>query len=72
MKTNKPITSEGMQTVKSLPSGEYFKRNEAGAQVWVRGPYCPSNRGYECTRADDISQGRYFKGSTAVFVGFTY
>ena len=72
MKTTKPITSEGTQSMRSLPIGEYFKRSSICQIIWVRGPYDRSERGYECHKADDVNEGRYFEGSTDVWVGFTY
>ena len=58
--------------LKDIPSGEYFKRKPDAKQIYKKGNYDKSSRDYECMKVQDISSGMYLKGSTLVYVGFTY
>ena len=59
-------------TIKSIKLGEYFKRKPDSKQVYIRGEYDKSTRSYSCGKSEDISAGMYLKGSTEVYIGFTY
>jgi hypothetical protein len=58
--------------LKDIPVGEYFKRKPEAKQVYKKGAYDKSTKDYECMKAEDISAGMYLKGSTVVYIGFTY
>ena len=58
--------------LKDIPIGEYFKRKPDAKQIYKKGNYDKSTRDYDCQKAQDISAGMYLKGSTLVYVGFTY
>ncbi len=58
----------------SLTRGEYLRRKADSKKTYTRGEYVRDdglNR-YACDDCDDISRSIYLKGSTMVFVGFTY
>ena len=59
--------------IKDLKSGEYFKRKEESVKVYTRAEYCRESKKYQCDDHSDIwGNGLLLKGSTVVFVGFTY
>ena len=58
-------------TVKATKKGDYVTLTEGGP-VWVRGDYCRASRAYILHRWDDINHTVTRKGSTRVFVGFTF
>lgn len=53
MNTTKPI--------QSLKVGDYFKRTATAKKIFERGAYCRTNKAYECTNVDDISDFIYIK-----------
>jgi hypothetical protein len=58
--------------LKDLPKGEYFKRKPDAKKVYQRGEYCRSRRKYQADDCDDICRELVLKGSTVVYIGFTY
>ena len=64
-----------MQAVhlKDLPRGEFFKRKESSNTVHIRAEYCRDVKKFQCINTEDVlGNGIQLKGSTVVFVGFTY
>jgi hypothetical protein len=59
-------------TLKDLPKGEFFVRKAGAKRVYTRGEYEPAFKMYRCDDHMDISADILLKGSTIVFVGFTY
>ncbi len=54
--------------------GDYIRRKADSKKTYTRGAYVRDeglNR-YECNDVDDISRSIFLKGSTMVYVGFTY
>lgn len=64
------------KTIKELKKGEFFTRkpieNPTEKQVWIRGDYDRSAKGYEATRFDDISYSVVFGRGTTVYTDFTF
>ena len=59
--------------LKDLPKGEYFKRKEDSNKVYTRSEYYRDTKKYQCDDHDDAwGNGIQLKGSTVVFIGFTY
>lgn len=64
-----------MQQIKlaNVKPGDYFKRKIDAKSVYIKGDYDRSTKTFQCNRTDDIwGNGSNLKGSTLVFVGFTY
>lgn len=60
-------------TLNKIKAGEYFKRKPDAAGVYIRGEYCRESRKYQCNKASDVwGNGTLLKGSTIVYIGFTY
>ncbi|MFM7010300.1 MAG: hypothetical protein ACKO0Z_13390 [Betaproteobacteria bacterium] len=60
-----------MKTLKSLKSGDYFRRKATG-KVLVRGPYDIGSKTFCCHYFDDVNKFVYLKGSTEVITDFTF
>lgn len=62
--------------IKDLKKGEFFTlkpiENPTEKQVWIRGDYDRSAKGYEATRFDDICECRVFGRGTKVYTEFTF
>lgn len=59
--------------LKDVPKGEYFKRKQYTSKVYVRGEYYRDTKKYQCDSCEDIwGNGIQLKGSTIVYIGFTY
>jgi hypothetical protein len=59
--------------LKDLPKGEYFKRKEDSIKVYTRSEYYRDTKKYQCDDHSDVwGNGIQLKGSTVVFIGFTY
>jgi len=61
---------EGYYTIKSLPTGEYFKRTIGARKVYARGYF--NGKTYDCIAVENMNEGISLKGSTIVYSGFTY
>ena len=64
------------KTVRDLKKGEYFTRkpveNPTEKQVWVRGEYDRSARGYECINFADVGYTLILKGCAKAYTDFTF
>lgn len=58
--------------LKDVKIGDYFKRKGTSKTVWMRGSYDRPSRTYSCLDTEDICREIFLKGSTEVFIGFTY
>lgn len=62
--------------LKELKRGEYFTlkplQNPKESQVYIRGEYSRSDRGYLCPKFDDISIARILKGDREIFTDFIF
>lgn len=59
--------------LKDVPKGEYFKRKQYTSKVYVRGEYYRDTKKYQCDSCEDIwGNGIQLKGTTIVYIGFTY
>jgi hypothetical protein len=63
-----------MQTVqlKDVPKGEHFKRKIDAKTIWIRDYYDAGSKTYRCEDADDMNREMFLKGTTMVYIGFTY
>jgi hypothetical protein len=61
-----------LTTIKQTKKGEYIKRTADTNIVYIRGDYNRTLKQYELIRADDVNLVLYRKGSTLVYIGFTY
>lgn len=52
--------------------GHPVTTTEPMAAVWVRGEYDRREKAFWCYQWDNYNCGRYIKGSTQAFVGFTF
>lgn len=66
------------KALKDIKKGEYFTlkpygENTKDSQVYVKGEYDRSEKKFECQKFLDIwGNGRMIKGTTIVYVGFTF
>ena len=58
-------------TIKDVKKGDLV-RFTIGGRVYIRGDYDRTEKKYELTRWDDCSRAVYKKGSTQIFIGFTF
>ena len=62
--------------LKDVKKGEFFTKkpieNPKESQVFIRADYDKSERKYEITRFSDFCDTAYLKGTTKVYVGFTF
>lgn len=54
-------------TIDKLKKGDLFTRKEGANTTYERGPYCRTNKAYECTDIEDINKWMYFKKGKEVF-----
>ena len=63
-------------TLKDLKKGEWFTlkpiEEPTEKQVFIKDDYNRTEKKYICGRFDDISYSRLLKGSTVVYIGFTF
>ena len=52
--------------------GEYIRRKADSKVTYIRGHYDRQSKTYSLTDAEDMNREIFLKGSTIVFVGFTY
>ena len=63
----------GKALLKDLPKGEFFMRKADSKKVYQREEYNRESKKYNCTDMLDVwGSGLQLKGSTVVFIGFTY
>ena len=58
-------------TVAAAKKGEIIRFKENGTE-YIRGDYDRTEKKYELTRWDDCSRAVYKKGSTPIYIGFTF
>jgi len=58
--------------VKDLTKGTFFKRKPNANKVYTRGDYDREFKKYRCDDWDDISRDILLKGTTVVYIGFTF
>lgn len=59
-------------TLKSIKPGTFFKRKADAQTVFVKGAYDRTDKKFECSDWGDINRFVYLKGSTTVYVDFTF
>tara|TARA_R110000751_G_scaffold9289_5_gene35234 strand:+ start:199 stop:441 length:243 start_codon:yes stop_codon:yes gene_type:complete len=62
---------EAMQ-LKDVPTGTYLKRTPTAKAVYERAEYDHASKRFIVEDCSDISKIMYLKGTTTVYVGFTY
>ena len=59
--------------LKDVKKGDYFKRKINAKTTFIRGDYCRYTKKYMSTYTDNVwGDDLYLKGTSKVFVGFTY
>lgn len=58
--------------LKDVKKGEFIRRRKDAHKTYTKGDYIRGDKVYECNDWDDISRAVYLKGSTLVYVGFTF
>lgn len=58
-------------TIRSLKTGEYFKRKPDSKIVWVRNKYIGKYT-YSAYKFDDVNCEKMFQDETIVYVDFTF
>ena len=58
--------------IKDVKKGDYFRRKPDAKTVYIRGQYDRTEKDYSCIDDMDINREIFLKGSTKVWVGFTY
>lgn len=59
--------------LKDLKVGEFFMRKPDALGVFIRSEYQRDSKKYQCDSCADVwGNGLLLKGSTVVYVGFTY
>lgn len=67
------IIEEKTKELSKLKKGEFFRlKDSESAPVWVRGEYITSERKYSTHKYEDTNHEKLIKGTTKVFVDFTY
>lgn len=60
-------------TLSQIKAGEFFMRKPDSKKVYVRAEYCRDVKKYQCDDTTDVwGNGLQLKGSTVVYIGFTY
>ena len=64
------------KTIKELKKNEWFILKEIeepkASQVYIRGDYDRESKTYSCYKWNDVNEEKFYKGTKAVFVGFTF
>jgi hypothetical protein len=58
--------------LRDVKRGEFIIRKPAAKTIYTRGDYDKSTKTYALDDYSDISRAVYLKGSTIVYIGFTY
>ena len=58
--------------LKDVKKGEFIRRKADAKKTFTKGDYLRSEKRFECNDWDDISRAVYLKGTTKVFIGFTF
>lgn len=58
--------------LKNVKRGEFIRRKRDSGKTYIRGEYDREFKRYVCDDTSDISKSMLLRGSTIVFVGFTY
>lgn len=58
--------------LRDVKRGEFIKRKPNANKVFTKGEYDREFKKYRCNDQDDISRDILLRGSTIVYVGFTY
>ena len=68
------VQKVGMQQVqiKDVKKGDYFRRKPDAKTTYIRGQYDRTEKDYSCIDDMDINREIFLKGTTKVWVGFTY
>ena len=59
-------------TLKDLPKGEFFKRKESAATVYIKGDYDRASKRQSCVDTNDTSREIFLKTSAPVFTNFEF
>jgi len=60
------------EAVENIIIGEFVRLKADSKKTYIRCKYCPINRAYELSNYEDISDFKYVKKGTKLFIGFTY
>ena len=56
-----------------VKKGEYIRlKDTPTAPVWIRGDYARGDKKYSIHKFDDVNHESLKKGSTVVYIGFTF
>ncbi len=58
--------------LKDVKPGDYFKRKADARAVYIKEHYCRSDKVYCCSDTDNINREVFLKGTTKVFIDFTF
>ena len=58
--------------LRDVKIGDYFRRKPDSKTVYIRGQYDRTEKDYSCINDMDMSKEIFLKGTTKVWVGFTY
>lgn len=58
--------------IKDVKKGDYFRRKPDAKTTYIRGQYDRTEKDYSCIDDMDMNREIFLKGSTKVWVGFTY
>ena len=61
-----------LMRLSDVPNGEFVKRTYSAKEIYTKCEYDRTSKKYCLEAESDISKVIYLKGSTVVFVGFTY
>ncbi|AGO47862.1 hypothetical protein Phi46:1_gp51 [Cellulophaga phage phi46:1] len=50
-----------MKAIQDIKSGDFFTKTLKSKKIFEKGVYCRTNKAYECTNVDDISDFIYIK-----------
>jgi hypothetical protein len=58
--------------LKDVKAGDFFVRKAGAKAVYVRNHYDRTSKTFACYDYEDYNREIFLKGSTVVYVGFTY
>jgi ribosomal protein L31E len=66
------INQETIIELKHTSPGEFIKRKNTSTKMYIRGHYDRATKTYSLIDWEDINREIFLKGTTKVFVGFTF
>ena len=58
--------------LKDVKKGEFIRRKADSKVTYIKGDYDRTNKDYSCINFDDINKELFIKGTTKVWIGFTF